>query len=216
MFIIAHANISKEIMIILLSKNKAIIRQYIKPGSTIGFIPTASELDNDRWYMKEDRNDLAQMDYKLVIIDITNESKQTILNTLNSVGVLFVAGGNSFYLLQALKDKDILHELTDFARKNTYIGTSAGACIACPTIDYVKGLDDITQAPHLNDYTAMNLVNFYILPHYDSKEKYTKLANEIEYAYKNRTFIKLSDNQAIIIHNPTDYKIVDTDWFLQK
>ena len=125
--------------------------------------------------------------------------------------VSVVAGGNSFYLLQALKDKDILHELTDFARKNTYIGTSAGACIACPTIDYVKGLDDITQAPHLNDYTAMNLVNFYILPHYDSKEKYTKLANEIEYAYKNRTFIKLSDNQAIIIHNPTDYKIVDTD-----
>ena len=177
MFIIAHANISKEIMIILLSKNKAIIRQYIKPGSTIGFIPTASELDNDRWYMKEDRNDLAQMDYKLVIIDITNESKQTILNTLNSVGVLFVAGGNSFYLLQALKDKDILHELTDFARKNTYIGTSAGACIACPTIDYVKGLDDITQAPHLNDYTAMNLVNFYILPHYNMKEEYFYLLN---------------------------------------
>ena len=198
-------------MIILLSKNKAIIHQYIKPGSTIGFIPTASEPDSDRWYMEEDRNDLIQMGYKLIIIDITNEPRQTILNTLSSINVLFVAGGNSFYLLQALKDKNILHELTDFAQNKTYIGSSAGACIACPTIDYVEKLDDTTQAPHLNDYSAMGLVDFYILPHYGSKEKYTKLADGIERKYKNRTFIKLSNSQAIIIRNPTDYEIVNTD-----
>ena len=40
-------------MEILLSRNKEIIREYIKEKSKIGFIPTASELDNGRWYMKK-------------------------------------------------------------------------------------------------------------------------------------------------------------------
>ena len=39
-------------MKILLSSNKEIIKEYIKANSKIGFIPTASELDNDRWYME--------------------------------------------------------------------------------------------------------------------------------------------------------------------
>ncbi len=35
-------------MQILLSSNKQIIKQYIKENSKIGFIPTASELEEDR------------------------------------------------------------------------------------------------------------------------------------------------------------------------
>ena len=37
----------------------------------------------------------------------------------------------------------------------------------------------------------MNLVDFYILSHYNSKEKYTKIADEIEVMYNNYKFIKL-------------------------
>ena len=48
-------------MKILLSSNKEIIKQYLKSNSNIGFIPTASELDNDRWYMEKDRKDLLQV-----------------------------------------------------------------------------------------------------------------------------------------------------------
>lgn len=42
-------------MQILLSSNKEVIREYIKENSIIGFIPTASELDDDRWYMEKDK-----------------------------------------------------------------------------------------------------------------------------------------------------------------
>ena len=45
-------------MKILLSSNKQVIRKYLRENSKIGFIPTASELDSDRWYMKKDKNDL--------------------------------------------------------------------------------------------------------------------------------------------------------------
>lgn len=197
-------------MKILLSSNKEIIKGYIKENSTIGFIPTASELDDDRWYMEKDREDLIKMKFNVIEIDISKLSKEDIIEKFNSVNAIFVAGGNCFYLLQQLKIKDVLQELIEFANNKIYIGSSAGACIICPSIDYLEKLDDKSQATLLNNYKAMNLVDFYILPHYKSKEKYTKLADEIENEYKKYKFIKLTNEQAIIIKNDNSYKVIET------
>ena len=167
-------------MIILLSSNNRIITKYVPRHSKIGFIPTASELDDDRWYMEKDRSDLLKMDYTVIDIEVSKESREEIIKKLNSVDVIFIAGGNSFYLLQELKLKNVLQELIEFACTKTYIGSSAGACIACPNIEYVDRLDNKSQAPLLENYDALNIVDFYVLPHYKSKEKYTRLADEIE------------------------------------
>ena len=196
-------------MKILLSSNKEIIRDYIKENETLGFIPTASELDDDRWYMEKDREDLIKMKFNVIEIDISKLSKQEIVKKFNSINAIFVSGGNCFYLLQQLKIKDVLQELIEFANNKIYIGTSAGACIACPSIDYLEKLDDKSQAQSLNNCKAMDLVDFYILPHYKSKEKYTKLADEIENEYKNYKFIKLSNEQAVIVEYDNSYKIIE-------
>lgn len=197
-------------MKILLSSNKEIIKKYVKENSKIGFVSTASEVENDRWYMEKDRDDLNKMKFSIVDIDISMENKEEIIEKFNRVDAIFVAGGNSFYLLQQLKLKNVLQELIEFANNKIYIGSSAGSCIACPSIDYVEKLDDKTQAPLLNNCNAMNLVDFYILPHYKSKEKYTKLADDIEKDYGNYKFVKLSNEQAIIVDNVNNYKIVET------
>ena len=198
-------------MLILLSKNKAIIKEYLKPNTNIGFIATASELETNREYMYQDRQDLLNMSYYIIDIDISKESKQEIIKKFNYVDVIYVADGNSFYLLQQLIVKDALQELKEFANNKIYIGSSAGACIACPSIEYAQKLDDKLQAKLLNTYESMNLIDFYILPHYKSKEKYTKLADEIEKEYSSYKFVKLLNNQAIIIKNVSDYKIVETE-----
>jgi len=198
-------------MKILLSSNKEIITKYIKQGAKIGFIATASELDDDRWYMEKDKKDLVDMNFKIIDIDITNENKDSIIEKFNSVDVIFVAGGNCFYLLQQLKMKKVLEDLIEFANSKIYVGSSAGSCIACPSIEYVEKLDDKTEAPLLKDYNAMNLIDTYILPHYNSKEKYTKLADEIINENKNLKFIKLSNEQAVIVNDRNDYKIINTN-----
>ena len=198
-------------MLILLSSNKEIIKEYIKQNSTIGFIPTASELDDDRLYMEKDKEDLSRMSYNVVTIDISKESKKGIIENFNNIDAIFIAGGNSFYLLQQLKIKDVLQELIDFANKKIYVGSSAGSCIDCPSIDYVEKLDDKSQAPLLDNLNAMNLVDFYILPHYKSKEKYTNLADDIEKEYNNYKFVKLSNEQAIVVENINNYKIIETE-----
>ena len=198
-------------MLILLSKNKEIIKSYLKPNSNIGFIATASELEENRDYMYQDREDLVQMNYEVIDIDVSKENKQDILKKFKLVDSIFVAGGNSFYLLQQLKNKNVLQELKEFANNKIYIGSSAGACITCPSIEYAQKLDDKAKGPLLNNYKAMNLVDFYILPHYKSKEKYTKLADEIEKEYMKYKFIKLSNNQAIVVDSVSLYKIVETE-----
>ena len=196
---------------ILLSSNPGILQEYITEDSIIGFISTASELDDDRWYMEKDKEDLSKMNYNVLIIDISKESKEEILEKFNNIDAIFIAGGNSFYLLQQLKIKNVLQELINFATNKIYVGSSAGSCIACPSIDYVEKLDDKLQAPLLDNFNAMNLVDFYILPHYKSKEKYTNLADEIEKDYSNYKFVKLSNEQAIIVYNTNNYKIIETE-----
>ena len=87
-------------MQILLSKNKEIIKKYIKENSKIGFIPNASELENDRLYMEKDREDLVKMNFKITEIDISKETREEIIRGFNEMNTIFIAGGNSFYLLQ--------------------------------------------------------------------------------------------------------------------
>lgn len=197
-------------MKILLSSNKKILNKYLKEHTKIGFIPTASELDDDRWYMEKDRDDLMN-NYDLVIIDITNETKEEILNKFKEVDAIFVAGGNCFYLLQQLRLKDVVSELIDFANEKIYIGSSAGSCIACPNIDYLGNLDDKNDAPLLKDYEALNLINGYILPHYKSSEEYTKLIDDTIKQYKDLNFIILTNSDAVIVNDRDNYEIVNTD-----
>lgn len=42
----------------------------------------------------------------------------------------------------------------------------------------------------LKDYNAMNLINTYILPHYESDVEYTKIINDIIKKYPTLEFIK--------------------------
>lgn len=198
-------------MKILLSHNKEVIKEYIPKNSKVGFIATAADLKDDKRYIEEDKKDLENMKFKLIDIDITKESKDEIKEKFSYIDAIFIAGGNCFYLLQQLKKKNVLKELIDFANKKIYIGSSAGACIACPSIDYVQKLDNKYQAPYLNNYNAMNLIDKYILPHYQSSKEYTELINETIKEHKDLDFLTIRNDQAIIVKDRKDYIIVNTN-----
>ena len=198
-------------MKILLSSNKKIINDYISKNAKLGFIPTASELDVDRWYMEKDRKELEDMGFNVFDIDITNENSEIIREKFKIIDAVFVAGGNCFYLLQQLKQKGVLEDLINFSNNKIYIGSSAGSCIACPSIEYVEKLDDKQEAPLLKDYNAMNLINAYILPHYESDVEYTKIVNDIIKEYPTLEFIKLRNDRAVIVNDVGDYQIKHTD-----
>ena len=198
-------------MKILLSSNMEIIKKYLNKGASVGFIPTASELDNDRWYMEQNRDNLVKMGYNVTDIEVSYEERDDIINKLNKSDAVFISGGNSFYLLQQLKSKDLVDVLVHFANEKIYIGSSAGSCIASPSISYVEKLDDKNDAPNLNNYEALNLFNGYILPHYNSDVEYSKLIDEIVDENPSLNFIKLTNSDAIIVSDYDSYEVVHTD-----
>lgn len=47
-----------------------------------------------------------------------------------------------------------------------FIGESAGAILLAPDIEYVKDTDDPLVAPQLKTFEALNIIDFYPVPHY--------------------------------------------------
>ena len=136
-------------------------------GKRITFIPTASLVEEVRFYVDDDRKAFEELGIIVEELEITTASPDKILEVLNRNDYIFVSGGNTFYLLQELRRKgaDIL--ITEQIRAGKlYIGTSAGSVILCPDIEFVKEMDYSHAAPELQSFTGLNIVDFYILPHY--------------------------------------------------
>lgn len=76
---------------------------------------------------------------------------------------VFVGGGNTFRLLKALYDNDLLERIRRrFANGMPYIGSSAGSIVSGPTIKTTKDMP-IVQPP---SFDALALAPFQISPHY--------------------------------------------------
>jgi dipeptidase E len=76
---------------------------------------------------------------------------------------IFIGGGNTFRLLKALYDYDLLETIRDRVDAGVpFIGSSAGSIVACPTLKTTKDMP-VVQPP---SFDALHLVNFQISPHY--------------------------------------------------
>lgn len=136
-------------------------------GKRITFIPTASLVEEVRFYVDDDRKAFEELGIIVEELEITTVSPDKILEVLNRNDYIFVSGGNTFYLLQELRRKGADTLITEQIRAGKlYIGTSAGSIILCPDIEFVKEMDYNHTAPELQSFTGLNIVDFYILPHY--------------------------------------------------
>ena len=136
-------------------------------GKRVTFIPTASLVEEVRFYVDDDRKAFEELGIIVEELEITTASPDKISEILNRNDYIFVSGGNTFYLLQELRRKGADALITEQIRAGKlYIGTSAGSVILCPDIEFVKEMDYSHAAPELQSFTGLNIVDFYILPHY--------------------------------------------------
>ncbi|AQW53546.1 dipeptidase PepE [Streptomyces violaceusniger] len=76
---------------------------------------------------------------------------------------VFVGGGNSFRLLKALHERDLIRAIRErVAAGAVYMGSSAGTNMACPTLRTSNDMP-IVQPP---TFEALGLLPFQINPHY--------------------------------------------------
>ena len=172
------------------------------------FIPTASNVEEYTGYIDEGQAALQQFGFKLDVLDIATTDLQQCHTAFSNATIICLSGGNTLYLLQELKRKKLDQLLVQkIAQGCFYIGESAGAMILAANIEYNKIMDDSSLASELNNYTALNIIDFYPLPHY-IEEPFVESVQQTYAKYKNNLpLVPINNQQAIIVRDNT-YSIV--------
>src|SRR4051794_28719050 len=140
-----------------LSYAEAEIREFLGVTRRVVVVPVALH-DGDAHTAKV-RDRFTQMGYDLESLHETADARAAVMRA----DAIFVGGGNTFRLLKALYDLDLLETIRARVTSGTpYIGSSAGSNIAGPTIRTTNDMP-IVQPP---SFEALGLVRFQINPHF--------------------------------------------------
>ena len=169
-------------------------------GKTVTYIPTAGIAEDVEGMVEEETSTLESLGMTVDVLEVSSASYDSIVNSLTKNDIIFVGGGNTFFLLQELRrsgaDQILIREVE---KGKLYIGESAGSIISCPDIGYCADMDSPEKAPDLSDYAGLNLVDFYIVPHIGNTEMGEAAEKAVE-KYSSELELKaITDEQVILV-----------------
>ena len=156
------------------------------------YITTASdgEKGDKSWMDKE---------YKTILDLGINEDNITEYKIGNNIDIMaydiiYMMGGNTFYLLDMIRKNNFDNEIRDFINAGKiYIGSSAGSEILGNSIDMAIGYDD--NNVNMTDFTGLKIIDGLIIPHCNKK---TDFINNLK-DKTNRKLYLLYDGDGVII-----------------
>ena len=87
------------------------------------FIPTASMVEITTFYVQDALNVFKNLGLTPDILDIAEVDSETAKLRIEQAEVLYISGGNTFYLLQQLKAKDLINFIAEKVRHGMmYVG----------------------------------------------------------------------------------------------
>jgi dipeptidase E len=171
----------------LLDHAEAEIRDFLGDVGRVLFVPFA--LHDQDAYAEKARDRLRRMGYDVDSLHKASDKHQAVLNA----SAIFIGGGNTFRLLKALYDFELLPLIKDRVEQGMpYIGSSAGSNVAGPTIRTTNDMP-IVEPPSLR---ALGLVSFQINPHYLDPDPNSKHMGETR---EERILQFLEDNDTTVL-----------------
>ncbi len=133
--------------------------------------------------------------------------KEELKTKLDSLGALWVSGGNTFVLRQAMRLSGFDELFTNLIKRDDFLygGYSAGICILSETLKSIDVVDDAKNFPYSQIkegiYEGLGVFKYSFMPHYDSDHPESSLIDvEILRCIKNDWPYKtLKDGEVIII-----------------
>lgn len=114
----------------------------------------------------------------------------------SSYDIIYMIGGNTFYLLKELKEKNLVKKIIQAINNGViYIGSSAGSIILGKTIETALPYDENWVG--IEDFTGLNIVDGIIIPHANRKQEFIA---EVKEKYKDK-IIELYDDYGIVIND---------------
>lgn len=141
-------------------------------GKKAIFIPTAGDPYDNKDFVEADRIALEKYGLDIVEMDIKNKNEEEIRKAIVGADIVLVAGGDTFYLMEKLKESRADKIIKEFVEMGgIYIGSSAGSIICCSTIEGAEEFDNPNLAKELDNFDGMGVFKDVIIPH-TQKEKY--------------------------------------------
>lgn len=167
----------------------------------MAFVTTAGKGSRDTSYLENDKELLRKSGYDYEEVDIERKTESELREMLVGKNVIFVEGGNTFYLLRAVRESGFDRVVKDLIESGViYVGASAGSYIACPTIEVSTWKKPEEEKPMfgVTDFTGMNLVPFLIKAHYAPEQKELLKEKISQAKYPTRI---LRDGQAVLVED---------------
>jgi dipeptidase E len=181
--------------------DKELKKLFRKSKPTVGFIPSASDLE--RRYYNDRKAFYGQLDMDLnVYFELDIGWKPDRLNQLLACDAIHLSGGNTYYFLAWLRKRNMIPVLTQYAATGgVLIGVSAGSILMTPDITTSSICGD-ELVPGETDFTGLGLVDFAFVPHYgygrftlDGITKYAKEKQIVVYAARDSGAIIVNGNE---------------------
>lgn len=171
-----------------------------KPASEIKvlFIPTASRTKEELYWVGKSKEELLDLGIKKENIIDFNLDREISEEELEKIDVLYVCGGNTFYLLRKIRENKFDEKIKEMIDNGVvYVGVSAGSILAGPDIE-IAGRDDGWDINDvgIKNLIGLNLTDKVLSPHYKSKDEGTISRFEKE---NGKSVLRLKDNQALFI-----------------
>ncbi len=180
----------------------------------IAYIPNACDYTNVDWdkrnkWEKLDMESLRELGLSVEYLDLKEYFGKTdqLRKKLNGFGGVFVRGGNTFILRQAIKLSGFDLIFNELLKRDdfVYAGYSAGICVLASNFKALQQVDDPNDHPYPEQkdtiWEGLGFLDYVILPHYKSDHpESADIDKEVEFAKKNNIpFKTLKDGEVIII-----------------
>lgn len=195
----------------------------------IGFIPSAAFGDpsDDKAWLIDDIYRLKNRGAMVAIISLADCTPEEVAAQLEPVDVIFVGGGQTFYLSWLMGQKGLFDLVPKLLESKVYAGISAGSMITTPNLRTVSfairkpGISDaeleLLGPAGRSSARTLNLVDFMIRPHMNGEEKFSDITLEMVQQTVDSTDISayvLDDNSAVRVVDGEVVPVGEGEWTL--
>lgn len=199
-----------------------------KPAATIriAFIPTAAHAErSEKDWLINDLHRLLERGYHVDIIELTALTTDELRQALEPTDVIFVGGGNSFYLSYWMQKSGLANMLPELLKNKVYAGISAGSMMAGSSLVLASQAIKNPVALKNEDYdelgpkgqssgVTLKLIDLIFRPHLNSR--FFSMANIETLEEKTKdldaTVYALDDNSALKVVNGRVEAVSEGDW----
>ena len=188
------------------------LKSMMPKNNRIGHINNARDFSDPERSRKNQTDEIEQLNQLGFVAEALNlrnyfNKEADLRNKLNTLGAVWVAGGNTFVLRQAMRLSgfDVICQELSKNKEFLYAGYSAGVCVLSKSLKSLFIVDKPYDFPYPEItepiWEGLGFFDYDFMPHYDSDHPESEdIGKTIKYCIDNKILFKaLRDGDVIIM-----------------